>query len=168
MPEDLENISADPESFDGRIPQDWNDFIQKYERYRQDVRDGKIGKTAQFWMIYLDLMRTQHKIHTAVQTNDFELRLQAWEEMLPFYFAFNKTNYARYGCWYVQTMKEIDLRYPGLKEMFKTSGISVQAQSAYPSRTSTDQRGEQSINRDAKTAGKMNQIPIHSLIFILE
>ena len=113
-------------------------------------------------------MRTQHKIHTAVQTNDFELRLQAWEEMLPFYFAFNKTNYARYGCWYVQTMKEIDLRYPGLKEMFKTSGISVQAQSAYPSRTSTDQRGEQSINRDAKTAGKMNQIPIHSLIFILE
>ena len=52
-------------------------------------------------------------------------------------------------------MKEIDLRYPGLKETFKLSGISVQAQSAYPSRTSIDQRGEQSINRDAETPGKL-------------
>lgn len=102
-------------------------------------------------MIYLNIMRIQHMIHTAVQTNNFEMRLQAWDEMLPFYFAFNKTNYAIYGLWYVQIMKEVDLRYPGLTKTFKMSGISVQAQSAYPS---TDQRGEQSINRDAKTLGK--------------
>ena len=31
--------------------------------------------------------------------------------------------------------------------------MSVQAQIAYPVRTAIDQRGEQSINRDAKTAG---------------
>ena len=31
--------------------------------------------------------------------------------------------------------------------------MSVQAQIAYPVRTAFDQRGEQSINRDAKTAG---------------
>ena len=121
--------------------------------YRQEVRDGKNGKTAQFWVLYLDLMRIQHQIHIAVQTNDFEMRLNAWKEILPLYFAFNKTNYARYGTWYVQTMIEIDERYPGLKELLNTTGFSVQAQTSYPIRISVDQRGEQSINRDAKTAG---------------
>ena len=101
VPECLYDISTDPGCFDGKIPPTWNEFLQKYESYRQEVRDGKIGKTAQFWMIYLDIMRIQHKIHTAVQTNNFEMRMQAWDEMLPFYFAFNKTNYARYGSWYV-------------------------------------------------------------------
>ena len=98
-------------------------------------------------------MRLQHQIHTAVQTNDFDMRLDAWNKMLPIYFALNKTNYARYGTWYVQTMKEIDDRYSGLKHLLKSAGLSVQAQTAYPVRASIDQRGEQSINRDAKTSG---------------
>ena len=38
------------------------------------------------------------------------IRLDAWNKMLPYCFAFNKTNYARYGTWHVQTMKKIDHR----------------------------------------------------------
>ena len=30
-------------------------------------------------------------------TDDFEVRLCAWKQFLPSYFALNKTNYARYG-----------------------------------------------------------------------
>jgi hypothetical protein len=37
--------------------------------------------------------------------------------------------------------------------MLDKSGLSVQAQDRHPLRTATDQRGEQTINRDAKTAG---------------
>ena len=48
---------------------------------------------------------------------------------------------------------QIDDRYPGLKPLLQSNGFSVQAQTAYPIRTSIDQRGEQSINRDAKTLG---------------
>ena len=42
-------------------------------------------------------MRLQHQIHTASQTNDFDMRLHAWDNKLPMYFAFNKTNYVRYA-----------------------------------------------------------------------
>ncbi|KAG1711251.1 hypothetical protein GQR58_002553 [Nymphon striatum] len=153
IPKDLEDMVVDPETFDGRVSEDTVKLFQKYERYRQDVREGAIGKTAQFWLLYLDLMRIQHQIHTSVQTNDFDMRLDSWERMLPMYFAFNKTNYARYGTWYVQTLKEIDDRYPGLKPLLQSNGLSVQAQTACSIRTSIDQRGEQSINRDAKTPG---------------
>ena len=50
-------------------------------------------------------------------------------------------------------MKEIDYCYLGLKPLLQSDGLSVQAQTAYPIRTSIDQRGEQSINRDAETPG---------------
>ena len=52
-------------------------------------------------------MMLQHHIHTAVQTNDFDMRSDAWDRMLSMYFAFNKTNYARYGTWYAQTKKKL-------------------------------------------------------------
>ena len=96
---------------------DWHAMVNKFENYRQEVREGKKGKTAQFWIRYLDLMRLQHQIYTAIQTNDFDIRLNAWKEMLPLYFALNKTNYARYGTWYVQTMTEVDDCYPSLREL---------------------------------------------------
>ena len=38
---------------------------------------------------------------------------------LPFYFALNKINYARYGSYYVETLKLIDITHPDLKEMLK-------------------------------------------------
>ena len=43
--------------------------------------------------MYLDLMRLLHQIRTAVQTNDFDMKLDAWNKMLPCHFAFNQTNY---------------------------------------------------------------------------
>ena len=94
--------------------------------------------------------------HTAVQENNFELRLEAWERFLPYYFVFNMFNYARYGSFYVETLKNIEKIYPGMKELLKKNGMSVQGQDRYPSRTAIDQRGEQTINRDAKTSGANN------------
>ena len=55
------------------------------------------------------------------------------------------------GTWYVQTMKEIDHSYSGLKELLKSIGLSVQAQTTYPIEISIGQRGKQSIDLDAKT-----------------
>ena len=70
------------------------------------------------------------------------------------YFSLNKVNYARYGSFYVHTLVNMDNLYPGLKELIQENGLSVQAQDSYPLRTSVDQRGEQTINRHAKTSGK--------------
>ena len=83
-----------------------------YESYPQQARNCSLGKTAQFWILYLDLMRMQHVIQTAVQENDFDARLAAWDYFMPLYFAFNKTNYARYGSFYVEILKSIEEKYP--------------------------------------------------------
>ena len=125
----------------------------KYETFKEAIRKGTYGKTAQYWHMYMDLMRFQHQIHIAVQENDFNQRLHAWEYFIPYYFATNKSNYARYGSFYLQTMKSIDILYPGLKRILEANCLSVQAQDRYPVHTAIDQRGEQTFNRDAKTIG---------------
>ena len=101
----------------------------------ETVRAGAIGKLPQFWLMYIDMMKHQTMAHTAVQENDFNMRLHAWEYWLPFYFTSNFCNYARYGSYYLETLKNLDNLYPGLKEMLEKNGLSVQAQTRYPHRT---------------------------------
>ena len=67
-----------------------------------------------------------------------------------FLLALGKTNYARYGSFYVHQMKSIDIIFPGLKTFLEENGMSVQAQEKYALRTAVDQRGEQTINKNAK------------------
>ena len=35
--------------------------------FKQKIRNGSLGKTAQLWMIYLDMMQKQQELHTAIQ-----------------------------------------------------------------------------------------------------
>ena len=128
-------------------------LMDQYEEFKVKIRAGELGKTPRFWLIYLDLMNMQHLAHTAVQENNFDFKVLSWEFMLPFYFYFNKLNYARYGTYYLQQLTHIETLYPGLKELLMVKGLSVQAQITHPVRTAIDQRGEQTINKDAKTSG---------------
>ena len=81
------------------------------------------------------------------------MRLDRLEKALPICFALNKQNYARYGTIYVYSLANIETTHPGYKMLLLNKGLSVQAQSRYSLRTSIDQHGEQTINRDVKTSG---------------
>ena len=134
-------------------------FHRQYLEFRERCRVGDFGRRAQFWVaLYLDIIEVFHMIHNAVQINDFDLRMIAWEKMLQFFFAMNKTNYSRYGSYYLRMLESIELQYPGCKEILLSAGLSVQAQDHYPNRTAIDQRVEQSINRNSKTAGGNQEI----------
>ena len=98
-------------------------------------------------------MESIHLLHTAVQGNNYELRIEGWRRMMPFFFALNKTNYARYGAYYMLQLQNLDITHPGCKELVKRNSISVQGQDKYPLRTAIDQRGEQTLNKDAKSTG---------------
>ena len=50
-------------------------------------------------------------------------------------------------------MERIEEPYPGLRSLLETKGMSVQAQGKVPLRVAVDQRGGQTLNRDAKTTG---------------
>ena len=70
-------------------------FLNNYERFRETARQGALGYTAQFWLLYMDLMKYQIMAHTAVQENDIETLIFCWKAFIPMYFILNKRNYAR-------------------------------------------------------------------------
>jgi len=96
IPDQLTDYCLDQNSTIDTVLDDGSDFFERYESFRTGVRNGSIGKTAQFWLLYLDLMRAQVLVHNAIQENDFDRLLYGWRTFLPMYFAMNKVNYARY------------------------------------------------------------------------
>ena len=109
MPTELADASADPDSYTIDVDTACTMYTARYEAFKQTIRSGDLGKTPQFWMIYLDLMKQQHALHISVQENNLEQRLHAWQYFLPYYFAMNKSNYARYGSFYLRSMKSADV-----------------------------------------------------------
>ena len=86
----------------------------------------------------------------------------SWETFLPYYFALNLFNYARYGNYYLEIIKNMENNYPGLRNVLGNVGLYVQAQDRYPIKTAIDRRGEQTINRDAKTSGGIKAFSTNS------
>ena len=73
----------------------------QYESNKEKARSDQLGKIAQYWLIYLDLMYLQTMAQSAVQGNHIEKLAFVWYSFLPFYFMLDKQNYARYDSFYV-------------------------------------------------------------------
>ena len=96
LPNWLEDyVVAPSRTLDSKLLDQMDIFYSQYQQFREKVRLGGIGKTAQFWMIYMDMMKDQILIHNAVQSNNFDALLYGWKAFLPLYFIMNKVNYAR-------------------------------------------------------------------------
>ena len=83
---DISNLLMDP-------------MFQKYaDVYADKLNDGlsgMFGKTAQFWLKYITLVDILHKFHSAIQSNDFDEKLESWRLMMPWFFCFDRTHYSR-------------------------------------------------------------------------
>ena len=113
---DIEELLADPS-------------IQAYLKYYvQQVKtclNGEFGKTPQFWVMYMIMVDRKQKLHYAINTNNYNLRLFIWKESLPMWFATNKIQYARYGTFYFKFLEYLEDTYPGAKEEIEEKGLYV-------------------------------------------
>ena len=87
-------------------------LIEKYQQLKKKGLEGKLGKTAQYWLIYMEIMSKLHQFQFAINTNNLQLRIEAREYFLPLCFATNKIHYARYGTFYIQQLKNLDSTHP--------------------------------------------------------
>ena len=105
--------------------QEMKDYTTAYNNARKECMEGIYGKTAQFWMRYLNSVERMHILHYAINTNNFDLRMSMWEEAIQGCFSMNKVNYARFGTYYVMQMKNFDHTQPGVRDELKRNGMSV-------------------------------------------
>ena len=128
-------------------------FFARYKQFKQSVRDGKLGKTAQFWLSYMDLVWLILTLIKATKMNDLQLRLASLYSLCPILFAYDHTNYARYLPVYMITIMNLSITHPGAENLLRNNGISVRRSSVPLSRNAVDITIEQTINRHAKSQG---------------
>ena len=132
------------------------EYIKQYNELAQKCLNGELGKTPQYWMIYMKMIDRIQTLHHSVSANSYDLRRLIWRQSLPFCFATNRVHYSRYGTYYVQSLDHLDSTHPGAKEEVAEMGLSVRRNTLGIGQA-VDMAGEQSYMKNAKTAGGITQ-----------
>ena len=135
------------------------ELFKMYEQFQIKTLSGDLGKTAQFYSIFIQLVN-YYLIHdTSVRKADFALLLYILPKISNIFFASNQQNYSRYLVKYHDNMLKIDSTHPGLREQINQGSFDVKRTNKVFSRQPVDLTLEQTINAD--TANKLTGI-IHS------
>ena len=128
---------------------DFLSFLENYERFTEETRSGNHGSTAQFWMVYIDLVGLFLLFSRACHSNDLDLYIYSLGEMCSVFFASGRPNYSRWMARYHLNLLNIDETHPGVRQMLENGGLSVKHTKNTFARTPVDQALEQTVNADA-------------------
>ena len=124
-----------------------------YIDFCQSVRDGFLGKTAQFWLSYMDHVSLVLALTRSVKANDFDLYAYSLQAMCDLFFSFGGQNYARFLTFVSVFVANLEFSNPGSMENMKAGIISV-ARSMIPgSRCAVDKTMEETFMKHAKSKG---------------
>jgi len=128
-------------------------YIEGYQQFRESVKAGHLGKTAQVWTSYMDHIWLVLSLIHAVKHNDFLLYAQCLHLMADLFFSFGGQNYARYLTYFSTFIANIEVSHPGATELLRRGAISV-ARSFIPgNRCAVDKTMEETFMRHAKSHG---------------
>ena len=128
-------------------------LAESFETYKDSLRQHE-GPLASFWMSYLDIVDIMLNILRASREGNWDLHLSAIHDMIPWCFAYDKHNYARYLSTYYNDMTTLSQEHPDAFEHLRNGGFSVQIGPDNPfGRIPVDQTIEETINKDTQTPG---------------
>ena len=126
-----------------------NSLLDMYTTYCEKTRKGDHGKTAKFWMMYVDLVHYFLLLDRACRTNDVDLYIFILGKICPIFFATHHPNYARYTTRYQLNMINMENTHEGIRANFEGGALSIRRTSKSFSRCAVDLTLEQTINKDA-------------------
>ncbi|CAH2015292.1 unnamed protein product [Acanthoscelides obtectus] len=126
-------------------------LLTSYQQYIAETRQGNHGKTAQFYMIYIQLIRYYVNLSRSIRMGDFEMFKAVISKMANLVFIVNQPNYARYCVKYVyvDNLNNVADTHPGLEDDFNKGFFGVKRTDKPFSRVPIDLTLEQTINADA-------------------
>ena len=99
-------------------------------------------------------MRAATEFGFSTRSGDWELYLACVEEVIPWTFAYDRQNYARYFIPFLNYMHNLPVKMPEVQKAFENGEFSVQMSDKNPfGRNEADKTIENTINRDCKTGG---------------
>lgn len=107
----------------------------------------------QYWDSYINMVQILLRFIRSEREGDWNLHLASVAEMMPHFFAMDRTNYSRWLPVYLGDMNQLDVTAPEVHNEF-VQGSHAVSRSCHPfSQVWTDMALEQSVNLDSKTKG---------------
>ena len=127
-------------------------ILKLFQVYLETLRDEH--NLSAFWMSYLDMVEIMLDLVRASREGNWMLHQGAIRQMIPWCFAYDKVNYARFLTYYYAMMSRLPTEHPEVHKHFMQGGFSVQIGSKNPfGRIPVDQTIEETINKDTQTPG---------------
>src|SRR6218665_529940 len=105
-------------------------------------------------MSYVDIVNLMLDLVQASREGNWSLHLASVRSLIPWCFAYDHSNYARYLPVYLAHMSSLEQQHPEVKSEFDSGSFSVQLSDNNTfGRIPVDQTIEETVNRDTKTAG---------------
>lgn len=124
-----------------------------FQKYLSFLRN-KNGKLSEFWVSYLDLVDILLAMIRASREGNWELHLSSIRSFIPWCFAYDNLNYARYLSSYVSEMSHLEEEHPDVHTYLKSGGFAVQMGDDNPfGKIPVDQACEETVNKDTQTSG---------------
>ena len=125
----------------------WGDFLEHLRHSN--------GQLSAYWMSYIDIVENVVLgLLRAAREGNWDLHLSAIRTLIPWCFAYDKVNYARYLSPYLAQMTNLPEKNPEVYVAFKEGQFSVQLSSNNPfGRLPVDQTTEVTVNKDTQTPG---------------
>ena len=95
-----------------------------FERYMSFLRCEN-GELSEFWVSYLDLVDILLAMKRASREGDWDLHLSSIRKLIPWCFAYDNINYARYLSSYVLEMSHLEDEHPHVFTHSKSGGFAV-------------------------------------------
>jgi hypothetical protein len=113
------------------------------------------GDLSSYWISYIEIVgNILLGLIRASREGDWDLHLAVINQMIPWCFAYDKINYARYLPVYLAQMCQLETKYPEIYKYMKEGGFSVQlGNSSSFARIPVDQTTEETVNKDSKIPG---------------
>ena len=119
----------------------------KFNKYNEST-----SKMGRYWLSYIEMVSLLLRFVRSMREGDWSLHLACIRDMVPWMFAYDRTNYSRYLPVYWCDVMSLEEKHPAAHEALQACEFVVQrSTSSSFSQVAVDQTIEQTINRDTKS-----------------
>ena len=130
----------------GNVYHNFLDIKIKWEETGSDLQ--------KFWLTFTDMVELLPNTIFSVRSGDWHLFMTCVKDIIPYTFAYDNINYARYLTSMFSEMLTLEDDFPEIYEEFVAGNFAVQlSNDGRFSRTEPDKVIEMTLNRDTKTLG---------------
>ena len=124
----------------------------KFKRFVQECTEK--SELCRYFQNFVEIVKIVLMLISADRNGNWLLHVSAMDSAMPIFREFDAFNYLRYGSWYLERIKVLEVEYPSVYEQFmKGSFVIRDRENSYFSSVAADLKLEQTINRFSQGPG---------------